>query len=164
MKYRSGYEFNVIPSPKDERDYKLKDVDVETSSRKVVKAIAKPLPKKYKSLIIKDKYIFDQDETGMCVACSLAQMWHIFTRLLNHTNIKFSPAKVYSDREVPDGEDFSGMIPRDAIAQTIKHGICSFTNFRTIAEYPKVRKQYLKFKAKLHNTSLVGFCFYIGGI
>ena len=33
MKYRSGYKFNVIPSPKDERDYKLKDIDVETSPK-----------------------------------------------------------------------------------------------------------------------------------
>ena len=153
-KHYKSYPKKLKLSPKDDRDYKLKDIDLETAPRKVVKVMkGKPLPRKYKSLIIKNEYVFDQDETGMCVACSLAQMWHIFTRLFNHTSIKFSPAKVYSDREVSDGEDFSGMIPRDAIAQTIKHGICSFTNFRTIAEYPKVRKQYLKFKAKLDNIA-----------
>ena len=153
-KHYKSYPKKLKLSPKDDRDYKLKDIDLETAPRKVVKVMkGKPLPKKYKSLIINNKYVFDQEETGMCVACSLAQMWHIMTRLLNHTSIKFSPAKVYSDRELKDGEDGYGMTAREAISNTINHGICSFTNFKTISEYPKVRKQYLKFKSQLDNIS-----------
>jgi hypothetical protein len=153
-KHYKNYPKKLKLSSKDDRDYKLNDIDLDTSPKKVVKVMkGKPLPKKYKSLIIKNKYVFDQEETGMCVACSLAQMWHIMTRLLNHTSIKFSPAKVYSDRELKDGEDGYGMTAREAISNTINHGICSFPNFKTIAEYPKVRKQYLKFKSQLDNIS-----------
>lgn len=152
--YHTEYSKKIKLSPKDERDYKLEDIDLETSPKRVSKVMkGKPLPKKYKSLIVKNNYIFDQEETGMCVACSLAQMWHITTKLLNHISIKFSPAKVYADRELKDGDNGYGMVAREAIATTVNHGICSFTNFKTIAEYPKVRKQYLKFKKKLDNIA-----------
>ena len=99
----------VLPSPKDNRDYKFKDIDLETTSRKVAKAVsAQSLPKTYKSLVVKNKFLFDQEEVGMCVACTIAMMWHVMTRLLNHISIKFSPARVYSDRELAKGESGFG--------------------------------------------------------
>lgn len=105
-----------IPSPKDDRDYKLD---------KLVKSAVK-LPHEY--LNTTTPIIFDQGESSTCVGCALAQAKHLIEYKQLQDKGKFSPLYIYSHRHDDDYQG-EGMITREALKSLKDFGMCHYADF-----------------------------------
>lgn len=134
----SGYR----KSPEDKRDYKIK---------KLVKSAVK-LPETYLTPVPLE--ILDQGNTEMCVACVIAQGKHIIEYKQSDDKKMFSPAYIYSNRAEGDW-DGEGMVPREALKNLQKNGICHYSEFPGYYTYPEGKEKYLEKKDKLNYLSYI---------
>lgn len=132
-KYKNS---GFIPSPKDDRDYKLE---------KLVKASVK-LPEEY--LNTTPLHIFDQGESSSCVGCALAQAKHLIEYKQLQDKGKFSPSYIYSHRHEDDYQG-EGMITREALKSLQDYGMCHYADFPGFYSYKTGKAFYEKYKEDL---------------
>lgn len=134
MKYGTG----AIPSPVDERDYKIT----------YLLACASQLPDTYINPIARDIPILNQLTTDMCVACSM-----VYTRWIQEVpqsgNRKmYSPADIYGNREA-DMYEGEGMITREALLTVKNYGVCPYDDLPGFYDYETAKQMYLARKDEL---------------
>ena len=118
-----------IPSPQDERDYKL-DKLIARAIR-IPEVYINPTP-----LII-----LDQGKTSSCVACSAAQAKHIIEYNQTGDNKKFSPMYLYANRKSDDYQG-EGLVPREALSNLRDFGMCHYDYFPDFYEYDEANNIY----------------------
>ena len=128
----SGY----IPSPIDERDYKI---------NRLVKN-APHLPDTYLTKV--PLKIFDQEDSNMCVGCAIATMKHVIESRQTGDNEPFSPAYIYANRRHDDYQG-EGMVPREALKNLQNYGICHLYYFPGNYTYFNAQKYYALAKPRL---------------
>lgn len=128
----------ALPSPDDERDYKLDSLIMKTVL----------LPNKYTVEI--PAIIADQKNTGCCVAATLAQIKHCQEFKEINDSEMFSAAYIYSNR---NDNDYcgSGMYPREALQHLVESGTCHNKDFPdyNICEFEEMKERYIQKKSKL---------------
>lgn len=123
-----NYKLNVIPSPIDDRDYKVKDI--------IANATKQSFPKEF-CLEYKGQ-IKDQGNVGSCVANSLAYTREITETKQTGKYNQFSVGYIYGNRKDTDSQD-EGMIPREALQNLVDFGDVYYNNFPYNDEYLKVK-------------------------
>lgn len=142
-KERLSKEYNhngVIPSPEDNRDYQLSSLV----------RFAVQLPESYINPC--PLHIFDQKDTGACVAATIAQAKHIIEARQTHDSRPFSPMYIYANREDDDYKGPGG-IPREFIKNLRDHGICHYDEFEGFVEYPIASQRYKDNKTHLDGSA-----------
>ena len=137
------YQFGVIHSPIDERDYKVSDVIK-------VKPVTESFPEEF--CLNYNGEIKDQGMIGSCVAHSLAYTREITEEKQTSKYNKFSAGYIYGNRDVTDymGE---GMIPREALSCLVKFGDVYYDNFPYNDRYQEVRAKIDLDKDNLTNLA-----------
>ena len=129
-KLSKKYNHNgVIPSPEDNRDYQLSQLI--RFAVKLPESYINPCP----------LTIFDQKDTGACVAATIAQAKHIIEARQTHDDRPFSPMYIYAKREDDDYKGPGG-IPREFIKNLKDYGICHYDEFEGFMEYPDAAHAY----------------------
>jgi C1A family cysteine protease len=127
----------MIPSPQDDRDYKV--------TRLVTKASEFPSEFKIKYPGV----VKDQGDVGSCMAHSIAETRETIEALQSKQYKQFSVGFVYGNREVPAGYDTEGMIPRDALKQLAACGDVYYEDFPFNEPYPSIYQRLGLVKAGL---------------
>ena len=136
MNYEEKYPVcGALESPYDERDYQLNSL--------IMKAVR--LPDEY--IVPIPAIIADQQSSGTCVSCSLAQIKHSQELEELGDGRMFSAAYIYSNRKDTDYQG-SGMYPREALQNLVEYGICHEDDFHgyDTYEYEELHRQYLENK------------------
>lgn len=115
--------YGVIPSPKDERDFRLE--------RLIPKAEKFPDEFQIEGTPIN---IYDQGNVGQCVAFSLREIREVLEKKYNNKTITFSNNFIYGARD-DDMYQGEGMIPREALKILQKKGVCHYELFPGIDYY-----------------------------
>ena len=121
----------VLPSPIDERDYTYSMIS-QVSTTEIV------IPNDY--LLNYQFAPKNQGQIGSCVAYSISEMNEI-VRAMDKT---LSPGYIYANRAESDFQG-KGMIPREALAQLVKHGIPYNELFPINEEYPSIKDTLKKY-------------------
>ena len=129
-----GKYHGCIPSPPDERDYRI--------ARLVPKAPVF-LPGEY--VILRPAKIKDQGNIGSCVGQALASAREIGEALQKHI-CELSPGYIYANR---DGHSCfeEGMIPREAISSLLRNGVPNLQLFPYNDTYPSLKAKLKEVKA-----------------
>jgi hypothetical protein len=125
-----------FPSPKDDRDYKVKDLI----------GMASYLPSSYVTDI--NIPVFDQLTSNECVACSLATIKYIQEYTQTNNKEKFSPSYLYGNR-TDDMLQEEGMYPREALKTLQDFGIVFYKDLPDFYTYEESHKLYLSKKEEL---------------
>ena len=132
MGYKLAKKYNhngVVPSPEDNRDYQLSSL--VRFAVKLPESYINPCP----------LHIFDQKDTGACVAAAIAQAKHIIENRQTHDPRPFSPMYIYAKRD-DDNYKGPGGIPREFIKNLMNYGICHYDEFEGFVEYPEASEIY----------------------
>jgi len=123
-----------LPSPFDERDYKI---------ARLVPIAPKFIPEEY--VVLRPEKIKDQGDIGSCVGQALATAREIGEALQKHI-CEFSPGYIYANR---DGHTYygEGMIPREAISTLLKSGVPRLQFFPYNDLYPQLKARLDEVKA-----------------
>lgn len=141
MKLRKQYNHKgVVPSPEDNRDYQLSQL--VRFAVKLPESYINPCP----------LTIFDQKDTGACVAAAIAQAKHIIESRQTHDRRPFSPMYIYAKREDDDYKGPGG-IPREFIKNLKDYGICHYDEFEGFMEYPDAEQIYQGNKTHLDGAA-----------
>ncbi len=133
-KYRGGF----IPSPKDDRDYKLSEL-ISCSAR---------LPEEYINPLVNEIEIVDQGSSLECVACSLAYLRYLTEYEQSNNRKRFSPSYIYANRS-EDMYNGEGMIPREALKTLTNYGICHYADFSGFYDVGTAMRIYKSRSAEL---------------
>ena len=104
---KSSFGAGALPSSFDERDYNYRDH---------IACAAATMPEIYMTEY--PEFVYDQGNSNMCVACSLALMRYIQTYRQNGNQLNFDPLFIYANRHMmPDEVMYigEGMTSRDAL-------------------------------------------------
>ena len=108
----------AIPSPQDDRDYRVAAaVPIEDETL---------LPNEFE-VSYKIDHIYDQGNTGMCVAYSLKRIKEVQELKNQKKYIPMSAGFIYNNRELMDESltlTSEGMIMREALLHLVKEGVC----------------------------------------
>jgi hypothetical protein len=125
----------VKSSPRDDRDYKIKDL-IKTAPN---------LPKEYHNPV--KTPILNQGETSECAAASMSIYRYIQEYNQNGNIKKFSPSFIYANRE--NGQDYEGMILRDVLKKLKSDGVCYWDEFPNFYTYPQAKEIFNRNKNDL---------------
>ena len=132
-KRRFGKFNGCIPSPPDERDYRI---------ARLVPEAPVYIPAEY--ILLRPATIKNQGDIGSCVSQALATSREIGEALQKHI-CEFSPGYIYANREGHTYFD-EGMIPREAIASLKKYGAPRLELFPHNDTYPTLMEKLSKVK------------------
>ena len=135
-------KFGAVPSPVDERDYKVKEV----------LAGAPCLPDEYINEIKDVVPIFNQGTSSQCVACSLATSRTYQEYAENQTLKQYSPTYIYGNR-TPEMNQSEGMYPREALKTLKNFGTVLWADLPGHCSYPDAKAKYEKDKEILDNKA-----------
>jgi C1A family cysteine protease len=76
-------------------------------------------------LVEKPPSIYDQGQTSMCVAYSLAALKEQHEYKERGTRMRYSPGFIYGNRKPTDYQG-EGMHPREALANLVESGVCTY--------------------------------------
>lgn len=136
----SKFKLSAIPSPKDERDYKVA----------MLAPTLNTFPESFR--IPYNGKIKNQGDVGSCVAYSLSYIREIQEEKQTGEFKEFSVGFVYANRQPEDHQE-PGMIPRQALNSLRKTGNVYHELFPFNEEYPNILKRFKPVAEGLSTTA-----------
>lgn len=140
MKDFSQYKSGALPSPKDDRDYKLENL--------IACAPSAALPSEYINPLVQEIEVLDQGLSSECVACSLSYLRWLMEYNQSNNREQFSPSYIYGNRD-SFGYMGEGMYPREALSQLKKFGTCFYKDYPGFYDVQTAIKTYREKKKDL---------------
>lgn len=134
------YPLGVIPSPQDDRDYKV--------------SMFYEAPPKYPDSyqIAYTPGVYDQGQVGQCVAFALAGKKESQEWKERGQKVRYAPSFIYGNRTDMQYQG-EGMIPREALSMLMISGVPEWDVMPWIKEYPECREYVRQNRAALHEVA-----------